>query len=505
MNLLRGVVSFLSLGLLVATCGFDGAFATKTQVNSTSQKKAGDLSLQPFVFQSRSGEKVDAELGRLAVPENRKDPNAKLITLVFVRFKSTSSNPGPPIIYLAGGPGGSGIAAARGTRFPLFMAMREAADVIALDQRATGNSTPDLDCPQTLDYPLDRAGDREEILRLLKQKSRECAEHWKSKGVDLAGYNTNESADDIESLRMALGVEKVSLWAISYGTHLALATIRRHEKSIHQAVLAGVEGPSHTLKLPSNIQANLEKINLLVKADSSLNKQIPDLIAMMKAVLERLEKQPIQLETVDPQTKQKVRVTVGRFDVERLTASVIGNEQVAQIPAFYHALYTGNTSSPILSITSARVLAERRGQIGSAMPFAMDCASGVSKARRQRILSEARGTLLGNSIDFPFPEVCEGWGVPDLGESFRSPVKSNVPALFISGTLDARTPVSNAEEVRRGFSKSLHLIIDGAVHSDPLFLSSPRIKDVMLEFLKEKPISTTRVTIGPMKFAPLSQ
>jgi pimeloyl-ACP methyl ester carboxylesterase len=439
------------------------------------------------------------------VPENRKDPNTKLIELVFVRFKSTSATPGPPIIYLAGGPGGSGIAAARGTRFPLFMAMREVADVIALDQRATGNSAPDLDCPQTLDYPLDRPGDREEILRLFKQKARECAEHWKSKGVDLSAYNTNESADDIESLRVALGAEKVSLWGISYGTHLALATIRRHEKSIHQAILAGIEGPAHSFKLPSNIQANLEKINLLVKADASLNKQIPDLIAMMKSVLERLEKQPIQLETTDQQTRQNVKVTIGRFDLERLTASVVGNEAVAQIPAIYHALFHGNMSNPILSVLPRRVYAERRGQIGSAMPFAMDCASGVSKERRQRILSEARGTLLRNSIDFPFPEVCEGWGVPDLGEGFRSPVKSKVPTLFISGTLDARTPVSNAEEVRKGFAKSVHLIIDGAVHSDPLFLSSPKVKEVMLEFLKEKPISTTRITLGPMRFAPVGQ
>jgi pimeloyl-ACP methyl ester carboxylesterase len=57
-----------------------------------------------------------------------------LIELAFVRFKSTAKNPGPPIVYLAGGSGGSGIGAARGSRFPLFMALREIADVIAFDQ-----------------------------------------------------------------------------------------------------------------------------------------------------------------------------------------------------------------------------------------------------------------------------------------------------------------------------------------------------------------------------------
>ena len=48
---------------------------------------------------------------------------------------------------------------------------------------------------------------------------------WRSKGVDLAAYNTNESADDLEDLRKALGASKISLWATSYGTHLALATL----------------------------------------------------------------------------------------------------------------------------------------------------------------------------------------------------------------------------------------------------------------------------------------
>ena len=80
-----------------------------------------------------------------------------------------------------------------------------------------------------------------------------------------------------------------------------------------------------------------------------------------------------------------------------------------------------------------------------------------------------------------------------------------IPMLFISGTLDARTPISNAEEYRAGFANSTHIIIDGAVHSDPLFLSSPKIKEGMLEFLKGQPVTATRISAPPMKFAPLIQ
>ena len=68
-------------------------------VSLSQDRKAGDLKVEPYVFEA-GGEKVDAELGRLVVPENRTNPGSRLIEVAFVRFKSTSQNPGPPIIYL---------------------------------------------------------------------------------------------------------------------------------------------------------------------------------------------------------------------------------------------------------------------------------------------------------------------------------------------------------------------------------------------------------------------
>ena len=111
-----------------------------------AQPKAGTLKIKPYTFENGKGEKVPAEFGTLFVPENRSDPQTNLIELAFVRFKSTAKNPGPPIVYLAGGPGGSGIGTATGSRFPLFMALREIGDVIAFDQRGTGYSDPYLGC-----------------------------------------------------------------------------------------------------------------------------------------------------------------------------------------------------------------------------------------------------------------------------------------------------------------------------------------------------------------------
>jgi hypothetical protein len=268
-------------------------------------------------------------------------------------------------------------------------------------------------------------------------------------------------------------------------------------------ILAGSEGPAQTWKLPGNIQENLKKISQLAKIDPQLDNKIPDLVSLMSTVLDRLEKQPVVVEVIDPRSRQPVSVTLGKFDLQRFTASVIGNSEVIGLPTLYYALFKNNLNHTLVKQIAGATRRDRQGPIGSAMPAAMDCGSGAEPERLRRIEREAKNTLLGSAIDFPFPGICQGFGNLDLGSSFRAPLRTKVPALFISGTLDARTPVSNAEEVRLGFSNSTHLIIDGAVHSDPLFLSSPRIKDVMLEFMKGNPVSTTRVSAEPLRFSPL--
>jgi len=463
-------------------------------------QRAGELKIEPHVFQAANGEKVNAEFGKLYVPENRRNPQSRLIELAFVRFKSTSSKPASPIVYLAGGPGGSGIVAARGTRFPLFLAMREIADVIALDQRGVGMSTARLNCSEAVDYALDAEATREVLLAAIRKSSRACAERLRAKGVDLNGYNTNESVDDLEDLRKALGAQKLSLWAISYGTHLSLATIKRHERSIDRVILAGVEGLSHTIKLPGDIQKHLEHIDRLVKADAEMSKQVPDFLGLMKQVFDSVQRQPRVVEVTNPKTQQKVKITVNKFVLQMLASNSFGGEE-RTLPMRFYAISQGDYELPAQAW--ARFAA--RLSVGSAMSMMMDCYSGISAARRTQIAREAKTSLLEDVIDLPHPYICDAWGNPDLGEAFRRNPKSRIPVLFISGTFDVRTPVSNAEEVRKGFPNSEHLIIEGAVHSDPLFLSSPKIKDVMLEFMKGQKVSTTRIALPPLKFAPINK
>jgi pimeloyl-ACP methyl ester carboxylesterase len=240
------------------------------------------LSIEPGTLQA-SGRRRDVEFGTLRVPENRDNPGSRTIELRFVRLKSTSPNPGSPIVYLAGGPGGSGIATARGSRAPLFLAFRQVADVIAFDQRGTGQAADSMRCENKEKLPLDRPGSPELYRSRVEEFASSCVELTRKRGIDLAGY----------------------------GTHLALATARRYPGSVDRMILAGIEGPDHTLKLPSNIDANFRKLAERTAADSTLAVQ-PDLVGTLQVVLDRLEQEPVRVEVLP-----KRRVVVGKWDLQK--------------------------------------------------------------------------------------------------------------------------------------------------------------------------------------------
>lgn len=469
------------------------ALAGPQQAPSGEEQRPG-ATIEPYLFETRDGETVDAELGTFFVPERRGGTRGRHLALRYVRFPSTAARPGPPIVYLAGGPGGSGIGTARGDRFELFMELRQVADVIAFDQRATGASEPDLSCPGDYRYPLDIPGERSEWLSRARVAARRCLGSLREAGFDLLGYTTRESADDLEDLRRTLGAEKISLWGSSYGTHLALTFIRRHPQRVHRAILAGVEGPDHTFLLPAAQEEHLRFLDALARKHPVAN-DVPELYRLVSDVLERLEDSPV---TVELDGEDPVSVVLGRFDAQLRTAMAFHSRNW-DVPRIYHEMSHGD-----FGFLAGFMRDYRRYQGVGGLGLLMECASGASEERLRQIREQRDETLLGAARAFPYPDLCETVHeeVPglDLGPGFRAPIRSEVPTLFISGTLDGVTPVSNALEVAGGFPSGRHLLIQGAAHDDDLFLSSPLILRHMLAFLGGEPVEPGVIAV-PFDFA----
>lgn len=458
---------------------------TQASAPTTSPPQAG-----PFRFKGWQGQETDAERGFFEVPEDRRDPGSRKIRLSYVRFASTAARPGPPIVYLAGGPGGLATRAAGGPRFPIFMALREVADVIAFDQRGTGLSNAIPERPASTRPPpvFTEAG----LTSYFREDFQSAWADWTKAGVAMTGYNTGQNADDIDDLRRHLGAEKVDLWGISYGTHLALSMLKRHGDRVNRVALASLEGQDQTVKRPAAIDALLGQVDGLLAADPVVRAAIPDLPALMRRVHAKLEAAPARMAAT--LNGAPVELQLGGFAIQLMAGGLIANPQtLVMLPKLYLALDAGQTDvlTPFMK--------EFSGLLGIAgMPEATDLASGISPARLALVRREAKTAVLGQALNFPMPQLLGAVPGVDLGEGFRAPLRIDHPALLLAGTLDGRTPLPEQDEVAAQFRRKSRVIVENAGHN--VFEAHPDVQALLVRFFRGEVVADTRLALPPPKF-----
>ena len=444
----------------------------------------------PFRFKGWKGQEVDAERGFFEVPEDRRDPRSRKIRLGYVRFASTAAKPGPPIVYLAGGPGGEGTGAATGPRFPIFMALRAVSDVIAFDQRGTGLSSSIPPRPVSKRPPpvFTEAG----LTAYFRAEFQEAWLDWTKAGVAMSGYNTEQSADDIDDLRRHLGAETINLWGISYGTHLALSVLKRHGDRVHRVALASLEGQDQTVKRPARVDQLLGQVDDLLGADPAARAAIPDLMSLMRRVHARLEAQPVAVKVKLNGALGEIKM--GGFGIQMLAGALIANPNtLAMLPSLYLALDAGQTDVLAPFLGDVADLLSFRG-----MPEAMDLASGISPARLALVRREAKTAVVGAALNFPMPQLLGAVPGVDLGETFRTPLRIDQPALLVAGTLDGRTPLAEQDEVAEQFRRKSRVIVDNAGHN--VFEAHPEVQSLLVRFFGGEAVADTRLSLPPPKF-----
>ncbi|MEO1256976.1 MAG: alpha/beta hydrolase, partial [Bacteroidota bacterium] len=317
------------------------------------------------------------------VPENRANPDGKQLTLSFVRFKSTNPSPAAPIVYLAGGPGGSGINTAKGDRFSLFMKLREVADVIAFDQRGTGMSNELPKAPYEFIMEQERPIAKAEYLDSTLQHLKKCLAYWEAEGHDLKAYNTTESAFDLDDLRKAVGVDKISLWGISYGSHLGFEYIRNFEQNVERVVLASLEGPDETIKSPADTDHFIKEICRRAADNYGNKRKYPNLAQTIQTVHQKLQKEPVTYTYQDFRTGKEETVGISNFELQFAIAGffIKDPQNSRNLPKVYTEMEKGNFSSvaPMIALLKRYLSQEIRP-----MSFAMDMNSGISAERKAR-------------------------------------------------------------------------------------------------------------------------
>lgn len=457
---------------------------------------APTLQFEPYAFETVGHGTHDAEVGWIEVPARHHQPGGPTMRLRVVRLRAIA---GPstraPVVYLAGGPGGSGVGTARGARWPVFDRVRQHSDVLLFDQRGTGLSGRIDACEQRHAFAPGQAADPARYLAELAAIAARCIEDWRADGIAVDAFNSVDSAHDIEALRQALGVERMSLWGMSYGTHLAMAVLRAHGGSIERVVLMGVEGPDDTLKDPLAADRLLERLSEMVRNDPGAAAVEQDLVGAIERLLARLDESPAE---------GRVRltgsgvVTIGRFDAQLAIAAALGRSDTLRLLPL--AITEAERGNHDLLAEFVHAVRETLGTF-QVMALATDIASGASAERLARVSHGERRSVLGKALNFPFPSIAADLDIAVLGDDFRAPLHTDVPTLMISGSLDGRTPPQNAIAAAAGFSDVRQLLVVNAGHDDDLWLGHPAIAERIAQFLAGDALVDAQVNAPPIRFA----
>ena len=235
--------------------------------------------------------------GILEVPENRNNPESRILKLVYkvLKAKDTASDISP-IVYLQGGPGASTLIM---EKFWENHPLRESRDIVLMDQRGTGASEAScIDLGEAIITIVRRDLDYEDELQALDSIFQKCKLNLEQKEVDLAGYNSRENAADFEDLRKALGYDQLNLFGASYGTRLGLTIMRDFPNSVRSTIFIGVFPPESQLfgELIGNFENSLFEVLLRCEQNEECNSQYPNLKQRLIKTLVRLKSEPLRFD-----------------------------------------------------------------------------------------------------------------------------------------------------------------------------------------------------------------
>jgi pimeloyl-ACP methyl ester carboxylesterase len=146
-----------------------------------------------------------------------------------------------------GGPGFGGSSLADDARYYFSQDLIDRFDIIAWDPRGTGESTPAVNCVDTfdeyfgLDSPPETPEEKQALIDASQAFNDKCAEN---SGTILPYISTQASAQDINSLRLALGEEKVSFFGFSYGSELGTTWATMFPETVRAIVVDGAVDPN---------------------------------------------------------------------------------------------------------------------------------------------------------------------------------------------------------------------------------------------------------------------
>jgi pimeloyl-ACP methyl ester carboxylesterase len=203
-----------------------------------------------FIGDTNANAVPAAQCGTVSVPVDYAKPEGAQVQLAVIRVPATGDRLGVLVIN-PGGPGASAVdtVASMGASLAGTDIARRF-DLVGIDPRGVGHSTPELRCRTDAEFDAYRrepmtdysAAGVAQIESVYRQFAQECADRM---GAEfLANVGTASSARDIDVVRAALGENQINYLGFSYGTELGSAYAERYADRVRAMVLDGAVDPS---------------------------------------------------------------------------------------------------------------------------------------------------------------------------------------------------------------------------------------------------------------------
>jgi pimeloyl-ACP methyl ester carboxylesterase len=294
---------------------------------------------------------------------------------------------------------------------------------VLLDQRGTGGSNR-LDC-QVADRSFVVPRDRERCLAQLSAKA------------DLREYTTSAFIEDIESTRLALGYEQISMYGASYGTRAAFTYARRFPNRVRSLILVAPAPMSMNI-LDSFEEDGRRAMDALVadcRSDPACSKAFPTLDADVLKVRRELTE---AFYAIGLQFLQYSSAT-SRF-----------------IPLLISRAAAGDRTSLDQKINEFRTLLIEWLSLG--LHLAVVCNEDVP------FRSKPAGPGVNRALRTEYEHACRGWPRVDLPEGFRKESRIDRPALIITGEWDPVTSPRWAQVEAKQFTRSQVVVVPRSGH-----------------------------------------
>lgn len=397
-----------------------------------------------------------ARCGELQVPENRDTPDGRQITIAFAVIPASQGPALPdPIVPLYGGPGEAVIREASSIA-EQFAALRTQRDLLLVDQRGSGRSSP-LTCSL-----FDPGNPAPNFRHFLPPDAVENCRRELETRADLTRYTYLDFAHDLETVRKALGYAQFNLNAGSYGTRAAQVFMRAYPKSTRTVLLNGAVPIDFVtpLTMAKASQEAFEATFAACEADADCRNAYPGLRGEFDGVLAELESGAVRVQVPGAEGAPLGR---GRA-VEWLRAKLYRPRTGAEIPWLIHRAHGGDWSPIVDGILAHAQAVDREYALG--IWFSITCSEDVQFLRESDIAPATAGTYLRDYRVREQEAACRHWPKAILPDGYREPLRTDIPTLFVSGDMDTATPLWFTSHMAPGFANRVEVILRGQGHTE---------------------------------------